>query len=232
MARRLVFDRGLFATVLLLTGLGLVMVYSASAVLARDSGMSFNPLFVKQSFAALLGIAAMLAAMHIDYRLLQRPLVIYSLIIGVVVLLVAVLFTPLRLQQRAALVLHRRRVDPAFGARQAGVDPLHRLPDRSQIGSPRQLRLSDPLCRCHRFGGGVDLHGPRPRHDDPAVHSAAVDDLPGGAQEPLLADRRSAPVAGGGVGGRQRALSLAADHRPSWRPRTIPREPAFNPCSR
>ena len=94
LARKLVFDRWLFATVLLLTGLGLVMVYSASAVLARESGMSFNPLFVKQSVAALLGIAAMMVAMHIDYRHLRRPVVIYSLIIGALFLLVAVLFTP------------------------------------------------------------------------------------------------------------------------------------------
>lgn len=94
MARKLAFDRGLFATVLLLTGLGLVMVYSASAVLARESGMSSNPLFVKQGFAALLGIAAMMVAMHVDYRQLRRPMVIYSLLVGVLILLVAVLFTP------------------------------------------------------------------------------------------------------------------------------------------
>lgn len=94
MARKLVFDRGLFAIVLLLTGLGLVMVYSASTVLARDSGLSFNPLFVKQSLAAFIGIAAMLVAMHVDYRLLRKPVVIYSLLLGVLVLLIAVLFTP------------------------------------------------------------------------------------------------------------------------------------------
>ena len=93
LARKLVFDRGLFATVLMLTGLGLVMVYSASAVLARESG-SFNPLFVRQGVAGLLGIAAMMAAMHLDYRLLRRPAVIYSLLFGVLILLVAVLFTP------------------------------------------------------------------------------------------------------------------------------------------
>ncbi|MCP3957095.1 MAG: putative lipid II flippase FtsW [bacterium] len=94
MARKLVFDRGLFATVLMLTGLGLVMVYSASAALARDSGMSFNPLFVKQSIAGLLGLAAMLTLMHVDYRILRRPAVIYTALGGALLLLVAVLFTP------------------------------------------------------------------------------------------------------------------------------------------
>ncbi len=94
MARKLVFDRGLFAIVLLLTGLGLVMVYSASVVLARESRLSFNPLFVKQSIAALLGLAAMMVAMHVDYRILRRPIVIYSLVVGVLALLIMVLLAP------------------------------------------------------------------------------------------------------------------------------------------
>ncbi len=94
MARKLVFDRGLFATVLLLTGLGLVMVYSASAVVAREAGGPLNLLFVKQSLAALLGIAAMMVVMHLDYRRLRRPMVIYGLLLGALVLLIAVLFTP------------------------------------------------------------------------------------------------------------------------------------------
>lgn len=94
MARKLVFDRGLFATVLLLTGLGLVMVYSASAVFAQGSRLSLNPMFFKQSIAAFLGLAAMMIAMHADYRILRRPIVIYGLMFGVLVLLIAVLFTP------------------------------------------------------------------------------------------------------------------------------------------
>ncbi len=94
LARKLVFDRGLFATVLLLSGLGLVMVYSASAVLARESRLSFNPLFVKQSIAALLGLAAMMVAMHVNYRILRRPIVIYSLMLGVLALLIIVLLNP------------------------------------------------------------------------------------------------------------------------------------------
>jgi cell division protein FtsW len=92
MARKLAFDRVLFATVLVLTGLGLVMVYSASAVFAREQGV--NPLFFKQSLAAVLGLVAMGVAMHVDYRWLRRPAVVYTLLIGAVVLLVAVLFTP------------------------------------------------------------------------------------------------------------------------------------------
>lgn len=93
MARKLVFDRGLFAIVVLLTGLGLVMVFSASAVFV-ERGMPLSSLFVRQVLAALVGIAAMMVAMHVDYRLLRRPPVIYALLLGVLVMLVAVLFTP------------------------------------------------------------------------------------------------------------------------------------------
>lgn len=94
MARRLAFDRILFAAVMLLVGLGLVMVYSASAVLARQRGLAVNPYFIKQTVAAVVGIGAMLLAMHIDYRQLRRPAVVYGLVVGVLILLVAVLFAP------------------------------------------------------------------------------------------------------------------------------------------
>lgn len=94
MARKLVVDRTLFITVLLLTGLGLVMVYSASAALARDGGLGINPFFLKQCAAAAIGGVAMLIVIHFDYRLLRQPAVAYALMIGVLLLLVAVLFAP------------------------------------------------------------------------------------------------------------------------------------------
>ncbi len=94
MARKLAFDRYLFAVVLMLVILGLVMVYSASAVLAQAKGYSVNLFFVKQVLAAVVGLVAMLAVMHVDYRWLRRPAVAYVLVGGALVLLVAVLFAP------------------------------------------------------------------------------------------------------------------------------------------
>ncbi len=94
MAKKLVFDRVLFATVVLLTGLGLVMVYSASAAIARSRGQTWNPFLVKQAVAALVGFGGMAIAMHVDYRRLKEPRVIYALLGGVLALLVAVLFAP------------------------------------------------------------------------------------------------------------------------------------------
>ena len=94
MAKKLAFDKGLFTVVLLLVGMGLVMVYSASAAIARESEATVNPFLVKQAVAAAVGLVAMLVAMHVDYRVLKRPLVVYALLLGVVTLLVAVLFAP------------------------------------------------------------------------------------------------------------------------------------------
>lgn len=94
MARKLAFDRVLFATVVLLVGLGLVMVYSASAAIARAQGAAANPFLVKQAIAALVGFAAMAVAMHVDYRRLREPAVAYFLLGGALALLAAVLFGP------------------------------------------------------------------------------------------------------------------------------------------
>jgi cell division protein FtsW len=89
-AKKLAFDKGLFTVLVLLTGFGLVMVYSAAVPAARGTGA--NPLFARQCVAAFLGLAAMGVAMHLPYRLWSRPLVVGSLILGAVVLLVAVLW--------------------------------------------------------------------------------------------------------------------------------------------
>ena len=92
MAKKLAVDKVLFTTVVLLLSFGLVMVYSASAALARDS--SLNPFLLKQSLAAGLGLVLMVLLMQIDYRRLREPAVIYTLLFGAVALLVGVLFAP------------------------------------------------------------------------------------------------------------------------------------------
>jgi cell division protein FtsW len=92
MAKKLAFDKLLFTAIALLVSIGLVMVYSASAALARDH--SVNSFLVKQSLAACLGLALMIWLMHFDYRRLRSPLVIHSLLFGVLALLIVVLFAP------------------------------------------------------------------------------------------------------------------------------------------
>jgi cell division protein FtsW len=51
-------------------------------------------LFARQAIAAALGFLALLATMHLPYRWLRKPAVIYALVLGALALLVAVLFQP------------------------------------------------------------------------------------------------------------------------------------------
>ncbi len=94
MARKLVYDKVLFATVMVLVGLGLVMVYSASAAVARSRGAAINPFLVRQAAAAALGFLVMAVVMHIDYRKLRDRRVVYALVTVALLLLVLVLFSP------------------------------------------------------------------------------------------------------------------------------------------
>lgn len=93
MAKKLAVDKVLFTTIVLLLSFGLVMVYSASAPLARGEG-AWNPFLAKQGVAAGLGLVLMISLMYLDYRHLRKPVVIYSLLGAVLTLLVAVLFAP------------------------------------------------------------------------------------------------------------------------------------------
>lgn len=92
MAKKLAFDRLLLTTVLGLAGLGLVMVYSASA--AQAAGRAVNPFLLKQAIAALVGFALMLLAMHVDYRKLREPALIGALVACSLALLFLVLLGP------------------------------------------------------------------------------------------------------------------------------------------
>jgi cell division protein FtsW len=113
MAKKLAFDKVLFATVLVLVGFGLVMVYSASAGIARESGSAWNPFLVKQAVAAAVGVALMFAVMHVDYRRLREPWLVYLLLLGALALLVAVLFAPQLNQTHRWLFISGLSVQPS-----------------------------------------------------------------------------------------------------------------------
>jgi len=83
------FDRVLLMAVMTLVALGLVMVYSASAITAQEKlGDGFYYL-KRQAAAAGLGLLAMTLALRIGYRRLAR--LVYPLLVCVLVLLVVVL---------------------------------------------------------------------------------------------------------------------------------------------
>ncbi len=89
MPRKLTPDLWLFGVVVALCSVGVVMVYSASAIIAADR--FHDPFFFlkKQFFWAVLGFACLWGAMRVDYRRLERlvvPLLVISLVLLLLVL--------------------------------------------------------------------------------------------------------------------------------------------------
>jgi cell division protein FtsW len=76
MAKRVGVDKWLFGTVLLLVLFGLVMVFSASAVMAQEDRGSPYAYLAKQALWVALGMVALFALMQVDYkRYNNRPVV-------------------------------------------------------------------------------------------------------------------------------------------------------------
>src|SRR5579864_6826902 len=92
MAKRISVDRWLFVVTLSLVFTGLVMVFSASAVMAKERYHSGYFFLLRQLGWAVAGFAAMLAGMKIDYRRLKHPAVVFSLLGFTTLMLVSVFF--------------------------------------------------------------------------------------------------------------------------------------------
>ncbi len=94
MARKLKSDKLLFIATLLLVCASVVMVYSASAVVAMERYHQPNLFLFKQATWVLVGFLLMPIVMRIDYRQYRQPLVLWTALGMVVLALVAVLFAP------------------------------------------------------------------------------------------------------------------------------------------
>ncbi|MEK6321596.1 MAG: putative lipid II flippase FtsW [Acidobacteriota bacterium] len=92
--RELPVDKVMLAIVLGITLFGAVMVYSASAILAEKNYGSQFYFLIRQGVWAIVGLAAMVVALSIDYRRYKHPAVIYSVLGITVFLLVVVLLLP------------------------------------------------------------------------------------------------------------------------------------------
>src|SRR5580704_9081811 len=90
MAKRVSVDRWLFTVTLVLVFIGLVMVFSASAVMAKERFGSPYGFLVRQMAWAVAGIVAMLVVMHIDYKKFRRPPVVFTFLGFTSLLLIAV----------------------------------------------------------------------------------------------------------------------------------------------
>lgn len=92
MAKRVSVDRWIFGVTIVLLFLGLIMVFSASAVLAREKfGSPYTFLFKQMALAAVGGVC-MVGLMNFDYRKLKHPAIVFSLLGLTTLMLVAVFF--------------------------------------------------------------------------------------------------------------------------------------------
>ncbi len=94
MARKLYPDKWLFAATVGLALFGVVMVYSASAVMAqRENGNEFHYV-LKQGIWTGIGFVVMLVALQVDYKHLKNRRVVYGLLAVTTVMLLAVFAFP------------------------------------------------------------------------------------------------------------------------------------------
>ncbi|MCY4598708.1 MAG: putative lipid II flippase FtsW [Acidobacteria bacterium] len=93
MARKLKSDKLLFLAILLLTCTSVVMVYSASAVLAMDQFEQPYFFLFRQAVWIVVGMGLLLVASQVDYRRLRLSAVTWTVLAVTVAALVAVLFS-------------------------------------------------------------------------------------------------------------------------------------------
>lgn len=95
MARKLYPDKWLFAATIGLALFGVVMVYSASAMLALSEHHGHFYYVIKQAIWTTIGLVAMLIAMQVDYNRLRDRRIVYGLLLLTVFMLLSVFaFSP------------------------------------------------------------------------------------------------------------------------------------------
>lgn len=92
MARKLRSDKWLFLATLALVCVSVVMVYSASAMMALDKFQQPYHYLTRQLMWAVLGMAVLSIVMRVDYRAYRNEQVIWTLVGVVGFMLLAVLF--------------------------------------------------------------------------------------------------------------------------------------------
>ena len=92
MAKRVSVDRWMFGVTLVLVFIGLIMIFSASAVMASEKFGSGYYFLLRQLAYAITGLLALIALMNLDYRKLKNPAIVFSLLGLTTLLLVSVFF--------------------------------------------------------------------------------------------------------------------------------------------
>jgi cell division protein FtsW len=141
MARTLKSDKLLFWVTLLLVGISVVMVYSASAVSAAADFENSSYYLVKQLVWVSAGLAILVGVMRVDYHVFARPHVIVALLgVTVVALIVVFLFEP-RANTHRWLSVGGISVQPSEVAKLVAIFFASALLARRmhQLGDPRQV---------------------------------------------------------------------------------------------
>jgi cell division protein FtsW len=94
MARKLKSDSVLFLATIMLVALSILMVYSASAMIAMERFHQPYLFLTKQVLWASLGIIVLGVVMRVDYRFYREPKFLWASLAIVTVSLIAVLFSP------------------------------------------------------------------------------------------------------------------------------------------
>jgi len=94
MAKRVGVDKVLFCTTLVLVVIGLVMVFSASAIISQGASGSPYGYLIKQAIWGVLGLAGMTVIMQVDYRKLNNPRIIFPMVAVTALLLLVVFAMP------------------------------------------------------------------------------------------------------------------------------------------
>jgi cell division protein FtsW len=95
-SRKLTYDTYLFGSALLIVVVGLVMIYSASAMIAAQKIGIDNPFYfvIRQCIWLFGGAVVMLVLMHVDLARLRDPRILAALLAFVLIALVVALFQP------------------------------------------------------------------------------------------------------------------------------------------
>lgn len=94
MSRKLTYDHAIFGATVLVLLVGLVMIYSASALIALQKTGEDNPYYflMRQCIWLVAGATLMFAVMHVDMRLLRDSRLVYTLLGAICAALILVLF--------------------------------------------------------------------------------------------------------------------------------------------
>src|SRR5260370_18866768 len=92
MAKRVSVDRWMFTVTTILVFVGLVMIFSASAVMAKERYGSAYEFLLKQLLWAVGGLVVMVLGMNGNYKRLQHPALVFFLLGFTTLLLISAFF--------------------------------------------------------------------------------------------------------------------------------------------